>query len=317
MYNTYQNRVATAREVLSQAKLAYDNNIKEAMLQNNAALAEIYSNLYIKQAELALEGFQYKNQLVIDLANKKVEFENTKWNRYQDILQQINTQNALKEEVRQFETEMDWKTEQADLDRQHTLKRDELNRQFEAEQAELERKHDKEMESIKDKHAKEQLKIQHENEMAQLKKKQEYTMAQLDKQLANEKAVLKYKDELSKVAITGSSNTSSGKTGTTSKTKTTYNNNKTPVTKQSTKSVDSKATALDNEGQRLKAMQKATSKGVSKAMASSIYTFDEWSRRKASYSMSGQGGAAVKNYDTYQEYLQDYPDYLIKTYGKK
>ena len=41
MYNTYQNRVATAREVFSQAVLAYDNNIKEARLQNNAVLAEI------------------------------------------------------------------------------------------------------------------------------------------------------------------------------------------------------------------------------------------------------------------------------------
>ena len=113
MYNTYQNRVATAREVLARAKLNYDNGIKEAMLQNNAAIAEIYATNYIKQAELALQGFQYKNDLVLELANKKVEIDNIYYNRYQDVLQQINTENAMAEDVRQYNETMKWNTEQA------------------------------------------------------------------------------------------------------------------------------------------------------------------------------------------------------------
>ena len=41
MYNTYQNRVAVARESYQKAVLNYNNDIKDAQLQNNAKLAEI------------------------------------------------------------------------------------------------------------------------------------------------------------------------------------------------------------------------------------------------------------------------------------
>ena len=40
-YNTYQNRVATARQTYQDAVFAYDNAMKEAALRNSAALAEI------------------------------------------------------------------------------------------------------------------------------------------------------------------------------------------------------------------------------------------------------------------------------------
>jgi hypothetical protein len=103
MYNTYQNRVATARESYNQAVLSYNNAIKDARLQNNAALAEIAYTALQQQLELSLQGFQYKNQLILAQADKKMEIENTYYNRYKDVLAQINTENALKEEVRQYD----------------------------------------------------------------------------------------------------------------------------------------------------------------------------------------------------------------------
>jgi hypothetical protein len=103
MYNAYQNRVMTAREVFAQATLAYDNNIKEARLQNNAAMAEIALQAYIQQTELALQGFQYKNNLVLEQANKKVELDNTYYGRYLDVLNQINRENEQAEAIRQYE----------------------------------------------------------------------------------------------------------------------------------------------------------------------------------------------------------------------
>ena len=187
MYNTYQNRVATAREVFAQAKLNYDNNIKEAMLQNNAALAEIYANAYKEQLTLALEGFQYKNQLIIDQANKKIEFENTKWNRYQDILNQINTENALAEQVRQFNENQAWQTEQ-----------NSINREFEAKQNELNRKHEKELQAAKDKAEKERITLQHQNDMKKLAQEQANALELLKKEYA-------YKMAQSKVTSSGSS----------------------------------------------------------------------------------------------------------------
>lgn len=101
MYNTYQQRVVAAREVFSRAVLDYDNAIKEARLQNSAALAQIAAESLQKRLELALQGFQYKNQLITDKANRALEIDNIYHSRWQDVLNQINTENALKETVRQ------------------------------------------------------------------------------------------------------------------------------------------------------------------------------------------------------------------------
>ena len=103
MYNTYQNRYTAARESYTKAVLNYDNAIKDARLQNNSALAEIAYQALQQQLELSLQGFQYKNQLLIEQSNKKLEVSEIYHGRYQDVLDQINKENALAEEVRQFE----------------------------------------------------------------------------------------------------------------------------------------------------------------------------------------------------------------------
>ena len=124
MYNTYQNRVATAREAYGRAVLNYDNAIKDARLQNNAALAEIAYNALQQQLELSLQGFQYKNNLILEKANRKTELENEYYNRYQDVLQQINTEHALAEEIRQFNEKM--AEEKRQFDQQYALEQQQL-----------------------------------------------------------------------------------------------------------------------------------------------------------------------------------------------
>ena len=49
--------------------------------------------------------------------------------------------------------------------------------------------------------------------------------------------------------------------------------------------------------------------GVSSADASGVMTQSEWQRRKASLQAYGTGGAEVKNYSSYKEYLADYVEY--------
>lgn len=95
MYNTYQNRVSTARESYNQAVLNYNNSIKEAQLQNNSILAEIAYQALQQQLELSLAGFQYKNQLILDQANRKTELDNIYYQRYQDVLDQINNDRSF------------------------------------------------------------------------------------------------------------------------------------------------------------------------------------------------------------------------------
>lgn len=114
MYNTYQNRVATAREAYNQAVVSYNNAITEAKLQNSSALAQIAYEAMQQQLELSLQGFQYKNQLILDKASQKREIQSYYDGRYQSVLQQINTENALKEEKRQFNANM--KLQQAQLE---------------------------------------------------------------------------------------------------------------------------------------------------------------------------------------------------------
>ena len=102
MYNTYQNRVAVARESINQAMISYNNDMTQARLQNSVAKAEIAAQTLQKKMELALQGFQYKNTLITEQANKKLEVENIYYNRYLDVLNQINTENAMAEEIRQY-----------------------------------------------------------------------------------------------------------------------------------------------------------------------------------------------------------------------
>ena len=112
MYNTYQSRITAAREAYTRAVLNYDNAIKNARLQNNAQLAQIAYEALQQQLELSLQGFQYKNQLILEKANKKTEVDNIYYNRYQDVLKQINQENALAEEVRQYNESMAFQREQ-------------------------------------------------------------------------------------------------------------------------------------------------------------------------------------------------------------
>ena len=112
MWNTYQNRVTTAREAYQRAVLNYNNAITDARLQNNSALAEIAYNALQQQLELSLQGFQYKNQLLLEQYNKQLEVDQMYYTRWQDVLEQMNTENALAEQIRQFNESMALQREQ-------------------------------------------------------------------------------------------------------------------------------------------------------------------------------------------------------------
>ena len=127
MYNTYQNRVATARESYNRAIQNYNNAITEARLQNNAALAEIAYNALQKQLELSLQGFQYKNELLIAQSDKKLALDSEYHDRYQDVLAQINQENALAEEVRQHNASL--AEEQRQFNAQMALEREQFEYQ--------------------------------------------------------------------------------------------------------------------------------------------------------------------------------------------
>lgn len=106
MYGQYQNRVISAKESYDRAVLEYDNGIKEAQLTNNTKLAEIAYNSLKTKLELNLQGFQYKNQLLANQIQQTQALNDTYYNRWKDVLNQINTENALAEQQRQFNEQM-------------------------------------------------------------------------------------------------------------------------------------------------------------------------------------------------------------------
>lgn len=202
MYNTYQNRVTAARESYNQAVLNYDNAIKDAQLQNNALLAEIAYQALQQQLELSLEGFQYKNQLILEQASKKTELENTYYNRYLDVINQINTENAMAEDVRQFNENLAFQENQAELDRQHQSSENALNREFQAAQAELDRQFEQAQAELNRQHDFAMLEAQTkaEKELLELQHKQD--MAKLSQQYKNQKKLLEQEYALQQSQIT-------------------------------------------------------------------------------------------------------------------
>lgn len=112
MYNTYQNRVAIARDSFDRSILNYNNGIKDAQLQNNSALAEIAYNALKSQLELGLQGFQYKNSLLESQLNAQQTIEQTYQSKWDSILDQMNKDREFAESVRQFNENLAFQKQQ-------------------------------------------------------------------------------------------------------------------------------------------------------------------------------------------------------------
>ena len=220
MYNTYQNRVATARESYNTAVLNYNNAIKDARIQNNAALAQIAYEALQTQLELSLQGFQYKNNLILEQANKKTELENTFYNRYMDVLNQINHENAMAEEIRQYEQNYALQKQQFE----ESIRQ--FNQEYELSVKQYEegiRQFEVEIARLKDKDAKEyQMQIQElelkkqqlEEEKRQFEESQKLKREQLEEEKRQFDTQMAAKTTTSSGGGGGSSSKSSSKTGT-------------------------------------------------------------------------------------------------------
>lgn len=103
MYNTYQNRVAVARETFKKAELEFANGIREAKLAGSSAIAKIKAETFAKQMELTLQGLQYKNEMLAQKAQAALSVEQLYQNKYMDVYDQLYKEAALAEEARQFD----------------------------------------------------------------------------------------------------------------------------------------------------------------------------------------------------------------------
>ena len=304
MYNTYQNRVATARESYNVAVLNYNNSIKDAQLQNNSKLAEIAYTALQQQLELALQGFQYKNQLLLEQANKKMEVDNTYYNRYQDVLSQMNHENAMAEEIRQYNESMalqkqQFAEEKRQFEQSYALEIkqfDENIRQFNEEMARLKKKdaeeHAMEIKRLElQKKQMEQAKLEAQRDYEIKQKQLAMQQSQFDKEMKLKEAQLA---ESKRQANLSSSSSSSSSGGSAQTSKTSKSNSNT--SKQSKVNVP----FFTND---MQASAWLKSRGLS---YSGLMGQNKWMQLK----QRGAGGAEFK-YPSYQAYLNAYVDYLV------
>ena len=118
MYNTDQNRLATARKSLEDAGIEFDNAIREAQMSNNETLAQNALTALQNKLNIALEGFNYKTEQENNKLNWNNTINNNYYNRYKDVESQINYENETAEKIRQYNENMAYQKEQQRLEQQ-------------------------------------------------------------------------------------------------------------------------------------------------------------------------------------------------------
>lgn len=123
MYNAYQNRIATARESFNRSWDEYENQKTEAMIANSSTMAQLAFDTLKAKLEYSLQGFQYKNDLLQTQLKMQNETEDRYYTRWQNVLNQLNTEAEFKENQRQYNEKMAYQRERdAVADRQYAEK---------------------------------------------------------------------------------------------------------------------------------------------------------------------------------------------------
>jgi len=117
-WTTQQNRTAQARAKMQDAKLQFDNAIKEAYLNNDTLTAELALKILEQQQQEALRSFNYVSDTQQNRLSNNQNLDSDYNNRYNTLYGQIQEEKARAEAIRQWEAEMAFKKEQAALEQQ-------------------------------------------------------------------------------------------------------------------------------------------------------------------------------------------------------
>lgn len=138
MYQSYQSRKALAYKAFSKAMTEYNNQITMARAQNSVTIAQIASDAIKEKARIALEGFYYKNDLIIGKANKELEIGQYYDGKWQDTYDRM-VDEARDERDFTYQQEQDRKAQEW---RESEAARDQANWQAELEQRQAENAQD-------------------------------------------------------------------------------------------------------------------------------------------------------------------------------
>lgn len=91
---TYQNRVASARSALQKANTDYNNQIQQALLNNDAALAELALKQMQQSYQLALQGFEYRQTMEKDRISYIDKLNDTYFSKTQSLQNRIDNYDS-------------------------------------------------------------------------------------------------------------------------------------------------------------------------------------------------------------------------------
>lgn len=113
-WTTQQNRTAQARASLNDAKLQFDNAIKEAYLNNDTLKAELALKILEQKQQEALRSFTYISDTKQSQLGNNQNLDSEYNNRYNTLYNQIQNEKERAEAIRQWEAEMKEKQRQYD-----------------------------------------------------------------------------------------------------------------------------------------------------------------------------------------------------------
>lgn len=105
-WTTQQNRTAQARASMNEAKLQFDNAIKEAYLNNDVNKANLALQILQQQQEEMLRNFNYISDTKQNQLSTSLNLDSEYNNRYNTLYNQIQQEKATQEAIRQWEAEM-------------------------------------------------------------------------------------------------------------------------------------------------------------------------------------------------------------------
>lgn len=110
-WTAQQNRTAQARATMNKAKLQFDEDMKDARLNNDVLKAQLaLDTLKMKQDE-TLRSFNYKSDITQQRLANNQNLDSDYANRYNNIWNRIMTENQQKEDKRQFDEKMAYQKE--------------------------------------------------------------------------------------------------------------------------------------------------------------------------------------------------------------
>lgn len=102
-WNINQNRTAKARASMNDAKLQYDNAMKDIELNRDTTKAQYALEALKMQLDATLEEYNNASQLKLNQLNNTQALDSEYNNRYNNVWNQINTEKQQAEQIRQYE----------------------------------------------------------------------------------------------------------------------------------------------------------------------------------------------------------------------